>query len=119
VHTVLARCCAAALVVVVTVAAGPRDVLSRARQLYNGAEYDGAIEAARRAAATPDVADAAQLVLARAALFQKPLRGPIYPTPFSFCFLAERAYPPKSRQTPSSRSQSKLRRLRRHHGYRH
>jgi hypothetical protein len=68
VHTVLARCCVAVLIVVATTAAGPRDVLSRARQLYNSAEYDAAIEAARRAAATPDIADAAQLVLARAYL---------------------------------------------------
>lgn len=64
----LARCCAVALVAVLTSAAGPRDVLSRARQLYNSAEYDAAIEAAGRAAASPDVADAARLVMARAFL---------------------------------------------------
>ena len=68
VHTTLTWCCAVASIVVVTAAAGPRDVLSRARQLYNSAEYDGAIDAARRAAATPEIADAAQLVLARAYL---------------------------------------------------
>jgi hypothetical protein len=65
---VLARCCAVALVAVTTLAAGPRDVLSRARQLYNSAEYDAAIEAAGRITGSPDVSDAARLVLARAYL---------------------------------------------------
>ena len=67
-HTIVARCCAAALLMAVTAAAGPRDALSRARQLYNGADYDAAIDAARSAVAAPDAADAAQLVLARAYL---------------------------------------------------
>ena len=49
-------------------AAGPRDVLSRAKQLYNGAQYDAAIDAASAAATAPDLADAAQLVIARAYL---------------------------------------------------
>jgi hypothetical protein len=57
-----------ALVAVLTSAAGPRDVLSRARQLYNSAEYDAAIEAALRAVGSPEVSDAARLVLARAYL---------------------------------------------------
>ena len=57
-----------ALIFVITAAAGPRDVLSRAKQLYNGAQYDAAIAAAREAAQTPDLSDAAQLVLARAYL---------------------------------------------------
>jgi len=64
----LARCCAVALVAAAVSAAGPRDVLSRAKQLYNSGEYDAAIDAARRAAASPDVSVAAQLVLARAYL---------------------------------------------------
>lgn len=68
VHALLARCCAVALVAAAVSAAGPRDVLSRAKQLYNSGEYDGAIDAARRAAASPDVSVAAQLVLARAYL---------------------------------------------------
>jgi hypothetical protein len=57
-----------ALVAVITSAAGPRDVLSRARQLYNSAEYDAAIAAALRAVGSPEVSDAARLVLARAYL---------------------------------------------------
>jgi hypothetical protein len=59
---------ALALIVITTSAAGPRDVLSRAKQLYNGAQYDDAIDAARDAAATPELASAAQLVIARAYL---------------------------------------------------
>ena len=59
---------ALALVLVTASAAGPRDVLSRAKQLYNGAQYDAAIDAASTAAKTPDLASAAQLVLARAYL---------------------------------------------------
>jgi hypothetical protein len=49
-------------------ASAPSDVLSRARQLYNGAQYDAAIDAARRATISPEVCDTAQLVLARAYL---------------------------------------------------
>ncbi|HUK35801.1 MAG TPA: hypothetical protein VLV86_17915, partial [Vicinamibacterales bacterium] len=67
-HRFRTGCCAVALTAVLTSAAGPRDVLSRARQLYNSAEYDAAIDAARRAVASPEVSSAAQLVLARAYL---------------------------------------------------
>jgi tetratricopeptide (TPR) repeat protein len=42
--------------------------LARARQLYNAARYDDAIEAAREAAASHALADAASLVLGRAYL---------------------------------------------------
>ncbi len=66
--TVFVRVGALALIASLTAAAGSRDDLSRARQLYNGAEYGAAIDAARRAAAVPEVSDAAQLVLARAYL---------------------------------------------------
>ena len=59
---------ALALILVTTTAAGPRDVLSRAKQLYNGSQYGAAIDAARDAAKTPELADAAQLVMARAYL---------------------------------------------------
>ena len=57
-----------ALVLAATSAAGPRDVLSRAKQLYNGAQYGEAIAAARDAARTPALLSAAQLVAARALL---------------------------------------------------
>jgi hypothetical protein len=59
-----------ALVLVTTAAAaaGPRELLSQARQLYNDGKYDEAIEAARGAAAAPDLADRARIVLARASL---------------------------------------------------
>jgi hypothetical protein len=59
---------AAVLIVFATTAAGPRDDLSRAKQLYNSAQYDAAIDAASAAAKTPDFAAAAQLVMARAYL---------------------------------------------------
>lgn len=59
---------ALALILVATAAAGPRDVLSRAKQLYNGSQYGDAIAAAREAAKTPALASAAQLVAARALL---------------------------------------------------
>jgi len=59
---------ALALILVATMAAGPRDVLSRAKRLYNGAQYGAAIDAARDAAKTPALADAARLVMARAYL---------------------------------------------------
>jgi hypothetical protein len=59
---------ALALALLTLSAAGPRDVLSRAKQFYNSAEYDAAIEAASAAAKSPDLCDAAQLVLARAYL---------------------------------------------------
>jgi len=66
---------ASALILVTTAAAGPRDILSRARQLYNGAQYDAAIDAARDAAETPALSDAAQLVIARACLERFRLTG--------------------------------------------
>src|SRR5438105_5797741 len=65
---ILRNVIALALVLVSASAAGPRDVLSRAKQLYNGAQYDDAIAAARDAAKTPELASAAQLVIARAHL---------------------------------------------------
>ena len=49
-------------------AAGPRELLARARQLYNAGKYDEAIEAARGATAAADLADRARIVLARASL---------------------------------------------------
>src|SRR5499427_10998283 len=49
-------------------AAGPRELLARARQLYNAGQYDEAIEAARGASATPELADRARIVLSRASL---------------------------------------------------
>ena len=64
-----------ALVVAATTAAGPRDALSRAKQLYNSAQYDAAIATAREAAKAPDLADAAQLVTARAYLERFRQRG--------------------------------------------
>ena len=56
------------LIVLTTTAAGPRDVLSRAKALYNGANYSEAIDAAREAAKTEALTSAAQLVIARAYL---------------------------------------------------
>jgi hypothetical protein len=66
---------AGVLIFVTTTAASPRDVLSRAKQLYNGAQYDAAIDAAREAATTPALSDAAQLVIARACLERFRLTG--------------------------------------------
>jgi len=63
------------LIFVIGAAAGPRDVLSRARQLYNSSQYDAAIDAARQAAKTPEWSDAAELVLARAYLERFRLSG--------------------------------------------
>jgi hypothetical protein len=48
--------------------AGPRELLARARQLYNDGKYDEAIEAARGATASPELLDRARIVLARASL---------------------------------------------------
>jgi hypothetical protein len=56
------------LISVAASAAGPRDVLSRAKQLYNSSQYEDAISAARDAARTPALASAAHLVAARALL---------------------------------------------------
>jgi hypothetical protein len=49
-------------------AAGPRELLSRARQLYNAGKYEEAIEAARGASLSPEFAARARIVLARASL---------------------------------------------------
>jgi len=57
-----------ALIFVIASGAGPRDVLSRAKQLYNSSQYSEAIDAAQEAAKAPDLAAAAQLVMARAFL---------------------------------------------------
>ncbi len=51
-----------------SMAASSRDVLSRARQLYNDAQYDAAIDAASTLTDAQDLSDAARLVLARAYL---------------------------------------------------
>lgn len=48
--------------------AAPQDALVRARQLYNQQKYDAAIVAAREAAQSADLVDAARVVLARAHL---------------------------------------------------
>ena len=64
----LRKTLALALILATTIAAGSRDVLSRAKQLYNSADYDAAIDGARDAAKSPDLAAAAQLVMARAYL---------------------------------------------------
>lgn len=57
-----------AIVALSTLAAGPGDTLSRARALYNSGQYDAAIEMAGTINHAQDLADAAQLVLARAYL---------------------------------------------------
>src|SRR4029077_2619700 len=57
-----------ALLASVAAAAGPREMLARARQLYNAGKYDEAIEAARGATVKPDLADRARIVIARACL---------------------------------------------------
>lgn len=49
-------------------AAASRQDLARARTLYNERQFDGAIEAARQARDSPETADAAAIVLARAHL---------------------------------------------------
>lgn len=65
----LVKTCAFLLVVTLaSMAAGPRDALSRARQLYNLQQYDAAIDAASQARRAPNLADAADLVSARAYL---------------------------------------------------
>jgi hypothetical protein len=56
------------LVASAATAAGPRDLLARARQLYNARKYEEAIEAARKASLAREVADSANVVLARAYL---------------------------------------------------
>ena len=55
-----------ALLASAVTAAGPREMLSKARELYNAGKYDEAIEAARTASLAPDLADRARIVLARA-----------------------------------------------------
>jgi hypothetical protein len=62
------RLAALALIVVIASGAGPRDVLSRAKQLYNSAQYGDAIAAAEEAAKADDLATPARLVMARAFL---------------------------------------------------
>jgi hypothetical protein len=57
-----------ALLASAATAAGPREMLARARQLYNAGKYDEAIEAARGATLAPALADRARIVLARASL---------------------------------------------------
>jgi hypothetical protein len=47
-------------------AAGSRELLSRARQLYNASQYDASIDAAAEAARVAEYTDAATLVMARA-----------------------------------------------------
>jgi hypothetical protein len=59
---------ALALLASAATAAGPREMLSKARELYNAGKYDEAIEAARSASVAPDLADRARIVLARASL---------------------------------------------------
>jgi hypothetical protein len=56
------------VVMVVTVGAGQPDELTRARQFYNQQLYNLAIEAATAARRTPQFADTATLILARALL---------------------------------------------------
>ncbi len=51
-----------------SIAATPRDVLLRARQLYNLEQFDAAIMAAGQVGQTPGLAEAAALVAARARL---------------------------------------------------
>jgi hypothetical protein len=48
--------------------AAPRDALIRAREAYNDEHYDRALTEARTALSSPDVADAARLIIARAHL---------------------------------------------------
>jgi hypothetical protein len=65
----LAPCVILVLLASTTSAAvGPREMLSKARQLYNAGKFDEAIEAARSASVTPELADRARVVLARASL---------------------------------------------------
>jgi hypothetical protein len=59
---------AAIVVLAVSIAAGPRDALSRARELYNKEEYDRSIQAAREALGASETMNGASLVLARAYL---------------------------------------------------
>src|SRR5882757_4483209 len=49
------------LISIPSTAASPRDELSRARQLYNDAKYDAAIDAAATLIHAQDLGDAAQL----------------------------------------------------------
>ncbi len=58
------------LLVAATLASTPgdREALARARELYNQEQYEAAISAAETARRSPDLADAALLVLARAQL---------------------------------------------------
>ena len=69
--TVLVRNVSVAALLLISnpsMAASPRDELSRARQLYNDAKYDAAIDAAATLIHAQDLGDAAQLVRGRAYL---------------------------------------------------
>lgn len=56
-------------------AAGPRDDLARARQMYNAGNFDGAIVAAEASRKDPSLAPAAAVVIARARLERYRLSG--------------------------------------------
>lgn len=56
-------------------AAGPRDDLARARQMYNAGNFDGAIVAAEASRKDPSLAPSAALVIARARLERYRLSG--------------------------------------------
>jgi hypothetical protein len=64
----LSMAMALALLASAATAAGPREMLAKARELYNAGKYDEAIEAARSAGQAPQLADRARVVLARAYL---------------------------------------------------
>jgi hypothetical protein len=64
----LASCCAAAWLSQAGLCEATRADLARARVLYNERQFDAAIEAATLARQTPETADAAAVVLARAHL---------------------------------------------------
>jgi hypothetical protein len=67
--------CFAALLPIGAEAAGPRDDLARARQLYNAGNFDGAIVAAEASRKDPSIAPAAALVIVRARLERYRLSG--------------------------------------------
>lgn len=67
--------CVYALLPVGADAAGPRDDLARARQMYNAGNFDGAIVAAETSRKDPSLAPAAALVIARARLERYRLSG--------------------------------------------
>src|SRR5579864_1430745 len=72
-HRGMARIIGVLLVVVLAATAASaadtrRDLLERARSLYNGGQFEGAIAAADQARLTPSRADSADLIAARAYL---------------------------------------------------